>query len=215
MRTEAVTLIKEDVLALGEMVNRSVAEVTGLLEGDARTSLSFVEEQEELINSSAQQIEEKCLDLLMERQQFSPLEIRTLFASTIIAAKFERMADHANRVAKMARWACEDKIAIPPELAEMTRVVHRMVGDVLLCFLTDDVDKVDEIVKQDNRIDYLHDILSKKLLSDLGGQEDAQAQMRAQFLFAARFLERMGDAATSVAKRVYFIGTGRRYKLES
>jgi phosphate transport system protein len=214
VRTEAITLIKEDVLALGQMVNRSIAELTGLLEGDSRANLSFVEEQEEQINRSCLGVEERCLDLLLERQNLAPIEIRTLFASTVIAAKFERMADHANRVARMAQWAAEDEIDIPPELAEMTRVIHRMAEDVLYCFLTDDVDKVPEIIQRDNRIDYLHDMLSKQLLSDIGGQDDAHAQMRTQFLFAARFLERMGDAVTSVAKRVFFIGTGQRYKLE-
>ncbi len=212
MKTEAVLMIKGEVLALGQMVNRSIAEVTALLENQSGAGLAFVEEQEEQINSSYQEIEERCLDLLMERQVLTDLQIRTLFASTIIAGKFERMADHVQRVAKMAQWAAEDKIIIPPALAEMARCVHRMVEDVLYCFVTDNAEKVPVIIQSDNRVDYLHDFLSKQLLSDMGGQDDAQAQMRTQFLFSARFLERMGDAATSVAKRVYFISTGRRYK---
>ncbi|MCI0661400.1 MAG: hypothetical protein L0220_10030 [Acidobacteria bacterium] len=214
MRTEAITLIKEDVLALGQMVNRSIAELTGLLEGDSRCKLPFIEEQEEQINKASQEIEERCLDLFMERQNLTPVEIRALFASTVIAAKFERMADHAQRVAKTAQWAAEDKIGIPPEMSEMTRVIHRMVEDVLYCFLTDAVEKVPEIIQRDNRIDYLHDMLSKQLLSDIGGQNDEQAQMRTQFLFSVRFLERMGDYVIAVAKRVYFIGTGQRYRVE-
>ncbi len=214
MRTEAITLLKEDVLALGQMVNRSVTEMALLLEKNPAARLSFVEDQEETINVSCQQIEERCLDLLMERQAFSPQEIRTLVASIIIAAKFERMGDHANRVARIAQWAAEDTIDIPPELAEMAHVVRRTVEDVLLCFVSDAIDKVPQIIQSDNRIDYLHDFLSKRLLSDLGEQDHAQAQMRAQFLFCARFIERMGDAATSVAKRVFFIGTGTRFKAE-
>lgn len=213
MKAEAITLLKEDVLALGQMVNRSVSEVARLLEKDPNSSLSLVEEQEARINQSCQDIEEKCLDLLTERQVLSTHEIRTLWGSTMIAAKFERMADHANRVAKLAQWATEDKIDIPAELPEMAKVVHRMVEDVLYCFLSNDVDKVTEVIQRDSRIDYLHDFLSKQLLSDLGEQEQAHAQMRAQFLFCARFLERMGDSATSVAKRVYFIGTGERLKI--
>lgn len=215
MKTEAITLIKEDVLALGQTVNRSIVALTGLLEADSPAQLAFVQEREEEINRSYQEIEERCLDLLVERQSLTALEVRTLFASTVIAAKFERMADHVHRLAKMAQWAHQDQIDIPPELAEMTRVIHEMVEDVLYCFIAGAVDKVAEIIQRDNRIDYLHDILSKALLSDLGDQEHAQAQMRTQFLFAARFLERMGDACTSVAKRVYFIGTGERFRSES
>jgi phosphate uptake regulator len=67
-------------------------------------------------------------------------------------------------------------------------------------------------LQRDNEVDYLDAVLSKKLLSDLGEQDQAHAQMRAQFLFCTRFLERMGDLCTSIAKRSYFIATGERIK---
>jgi phosphate transport system protein len=85
-----------------------------------------------------------------------------------------------------------------------------MVQELLLCFLTDSTSKAQEIIDSDTNVDYLHDVLSKRLLQDLGQQESAKAQMRAQFLFCGRFLERMGDACTSIAKRVYFLSTGER-----
>jgi phosphate transport system protein len=170
----------------------------------------MVERQEEEINKLCQQIEEKCVDLLMERDSFGAKEIRALVSIPLIAAKFERLADHANRVARFANWAIEDEIEIPEELPKMAATVYHMVQELLLCFLTDSASKAKEILASDNNVDYLHDVLSKRLLSNLGEQESAHAQMRAQFLFCSRFLERMGDACTSIAKRVYFLSTGER-----
>src|SRR5262250_1623512 len=152
VKTEAITLVKEDVLGLGQLVGRTVSETTRLLEKDAQANLTFVEEQEELINRSCQEIEERCLALLIEREALAPQDVRTLLGATVIAAKFERIADHAVRVAKMAYWAAEDKIEIPPELPEMAGVVQHMVQDALLCFLSDAVDKVQGIVQRDNRV---------------------------------------------------------------
>ncbi|HEY9869868.1 MAG TPA: PhoU domain-containing protein [Candidatus Obscuribacterales bacterium] len=215
VKTEAITLIKEDVLALGRMVDCTIGEITRLLQREPAASLSLVEEQEEKINQACYDIEEKCMDLLLEREVLSAQEIRTLLGATVIAAKFERMADHANRVGRLATWAAESEVDIPPELPEMAGVVHRMVQEVLLSFLTDSADKTEEILQRDNQVDYLHDFLSKRLLSELGEREPEEAQMRAQFLFGARFLERMGDACCSIAKRVYFIVTGQRFKQEA
>jgi len=138
-----------------------------------------------------------------------------LVGSTAIAAKFERIADHAHRVGRMAFWAGQDKVEIPPELAEMTGVIHLMMQDVLLSFVADDEKKAQEVVAKDSQVNYLHDVLSKQLLSDLGAQDQASAQMRAQFLFCARFLERMGDACVSVARKVFFIVTGNRLKKDA
>ena len=210
MKAEAITLVKEEVLTLGRMVETTVYEVTRLLKGDTRADLALVERQEEEINQLCQEIEEKCVDLLTEANSFGAKEIRALVSVPLIAAKLERLADHANRVARFANWAIEDEIEIPEELPKMAGAVYHMVQELLLCFLTDSPSKAKEILASDNTVDYLHDLLSKKLLSDLGEQESARAQMRAQFLFCARFLERMGDACTSIAKRVYFLSTGER-----
>jgi phosphate transport system protein len=212
LKTESITFLKEDVLGLGQLVTRSVEEVTQLLRPEDAGNLSFVEEQEEVINDACQSVEEKCLDLLLDRESFDAKEIRILLCSTIIAAKFERIADHANRVARLATWAHEDHIPIPSEIPEMVSAVHRMLQDLLLSFVSEDPLKAQEIVQRDSQVDYLHDVLSKKLLSDLGRQDQADAQMRAQFLFCARFIERMGDACVSIAKRIFFISTGTRIR---
>ncbi len=212
LKAESVTLFKEDVLALGQMVASTMAEMSRMLRQDRDADLDLIENQEKAINQLYQQIEENCLELLLEKDVLVPKDIRTLVGSTIIAGKFERMADHANRVARIASWAREDKIEVPPELPVMAESIHRMVQDVLFSFLTDASDKAEEILHRDNEIDYLDAVLSKRLLSNLGEQDQEKAQMRAQFLFCTRFLERMGDLCTSIAKRTYFISTGSRLK---
>jgi phosphate transport system regulatory protein PhoU len=215
VKTEAITLVKEDVLSLGQMVNKTVEEVAQILRLEPGTDIGVIEEREELINDACQAIEEKCLELLLAKDVLDAREIRALVSSIMIAAKFERLADHANRISRMVLWAREDGIEIPPQLAEMADVIHCMVQDVLLSFVTDDEKKAQAVVLQDNQVNYLHDLLSNQLLSDLGEQDQAGAQMRMQFLFCARFLERMGDACASIARRVFFIATGKHLKKQS
>lgn len=210
MKTQAITLMKEDILSLGRMVSSTVAELTKLLQHDSSARLDMIEEQEERINEQCLLIEEKAMDLLSHTEGLQAAEIRTLVGSTLLAAKFERLADHAHRVAKLISWVDEDALQIPPELAEMANVVHRMVEDSLVCYLTDAVDRIPEIVQRDSHVNYLHDVLSKKLLSDMGVQDQEEAQTRTQFLFCARYVERMGDCCTSIAKRTHFIVTGER-----
>jgi phosphate transport system protein len=179
MKPEAITLFKEDVLALGRMVDRTVEEMLRMLRKEPSADLAFIEAQEEKIDVAYQQIEEKCLDLLIEKETLPAKDIRTLFVSTTIAQKFERMGDHANRVARIASWAREDNLEIPAELPEMAVVVHKMVQEALLCFITDAEGKAHEILHRDSEVNYLDDVLSKKLLSDLGSQDADNAQMRA------------------------------------
>ncbi len=212
MKSDAITLFKEDVLYLGEMVARTVSEMARLLRKESGASLQLIEDQEKVIDQLYRDVEEKCLDLLLEKDLLAAKAIRTLVGSVIIAGKLERMADHANRVARIASWAKEDDVDVPGELPEMADAIHKMMQDVLLSFLTEGSDKIQAILHRDSEIDYLDAVLSKKLLADLGSQDSEKAHMTAQFLFCTRFLERMGDLCTSVAKRTYFIVTGTRVK---
>ena len=120
-------LFKEDVLSIGQMVERMVDETAKLMRSEASATLKVVQDEELKVNRSDQEIEEKCLDLLREKDLLAEKEIGRLVVSTIISAKFERMADHAHRAAKIADWAHEDQIEIPAELIEMSKVVLRMV----------------------------------------------------------------------------------------
>lgn len=218
MKTEELALLKDDVISMGRKVEKTVEEMTRLLRGDSTAELTLIEKQEKEINAWCQDIEEKCMDLILDIHSKSSMDARTvrnLVSTIMIAAKLERMADHAYRVARIATWAREEGVEVPEEMIEMAGVIHRMGQDTLLSFLTDSPDKAVEILQRDNSVDYLHDVLSKRLLSDLGDQDKVKAQMRAQFLFCTRFLERMGDACCSIAKRIYFIATGKRLKSSS
>ena len=174
--------------SIGEMVDSLVGEMNRLLKADGNASLGFVEQQEQAINQGYQEIEEKCLDLLSDKETLAVRDVRMLVLSTTIAAKFERMADHANRVARIAYWARQDAIDIPCELPDMAQVVHHMIRDVLLSFLTDSPDKTHEILNRDNEVDYLDDLLLKKLLTGLQDQDQAHAQMRAAVSCSAQGL---------------------------
>lgn len=211
MKTQAVTLMKEDILSLGREVSGMLAELSRLLGKDAGGQITVVEEQEERVNARCMNIEEKCLDILTERNDLSGQEVRMLVGSTLIATKFERLADHAVRVAKLVSWSAEDGVELPAELTEMASLIQRMVEDTLICYVSDAVDQVPELVQRDSHVNYLHDMVSKKLLSDLGVQDQEEAQTRTQFLFCARYLERMGDCCTSIAKKTHFIVTGKRF----
>ncbi len=218
MNIQELALLKNDVLSMGRKVEKTVEEMTRMLKAEPEASMQVIEKLEEEINSSCHEIEEQCMDLLLDTHTKSSMDaktVRSLVSTIMIAVKLERIADHANRVARVAEWAREEEIVVPTEMIEMAGIVHRMGEDTLLSFLTDAPDKAKEILQRDNSVDYLHDVLSKRLLASLGQEDSASAQMRAQFLFCARFLERMGDACGSIAKRVYFITTGDRLKTTS
>ena len=58
MKSDAITLFKEDVLYLGEMVARTVSEMARLLRKETGASLELIEDQEKLIAQLYRDVEE-------------------------------------------------------------------------------------------------------------------------------------------------------------
>ncbi len=56
MKTEAITFVKEDVLSLGQMVDKTVEEVARILRLEPSADMNVIEERQELIDDACQAI---------------------------------------------------------------------------------------------------------------------------------------------------------------
>ena len=187
MKAKALYFLKDDVVSMGRMVNTSVEEMASILKGNPSGSMSLIEEREKKINDYCKKIEETCLELLLEKETVTQKDIRLLVSTIIIAAKLERMGDHANRIAKVADWARKEKVGVPTEMAEMASVIHQMAEDILMGCLEDTPDKALEVLKRDTAVDLLDEVLSRRLLAASGAPDKAQAQIETLFLFCTTF----------------------------
>ena len=92
----------------------------------------------------------------------------------------------------VVRWQVEDRIA-----AEVTAVLEAR-----------DADMARAIDDDDDLLDRLH---AETFAATLGGTLDLTAQQVVDITLAARYFERFGDHAVSVASRVVYLVTGTEY----
>jgi phosphate transport system protein len=105
--------------------------------------------------------------------------------------------------------------AVPPELAltieDMGRVCVKIIEKVALVVQTRDANRALEIEKDDDEIDALHRKIIQTLLDPkwTHGVETA-----IDMTLLGRYYERCADHAVSIARRVYYLVTGR-YKTDT
>ncbi len=160
------------------------------------------------VDNLQHELDARIIDIIA-RQQPVASDLRALVTALRMSADLERMGDMAHHVAKITRLRHPNG-AVPPELLltieEMGKVAKIIADKAGAVIGSRDIDKALEVERDDDEMDKLHRKLFTTLLSDdwKHGTETA-----IDITLIGRYYERFADHAVSVARRVYYLVTGK------
>jgi phosphate transport system protein len=135
-------------------------------------------------------------------------DLRFLLALDRVTYELERIGDHAGGVAKQARkLAGETNMVTYDELTPMARLAAKQVRDVVMALVDIDEEKARAVAARDDEIDRLYHKTFEDVLAEMR-TDPAKVDPGTRILFAAHYLERIGDRVTNIAEDVVFLATG-------
>ena len=135
-------------------------------------------------------------------------DLRFLLALDRVTYELERIGDHAGSVAKQARkLAGVTSMVTYDELTPMAQLAARQVRDVVLALVDIDENKARQVATRDDEIDRLYHQVFDDVLAEMR-TDPAKVDPGTRILFAAHYLERIGDRVTNIAEDVVFLATG-------
>jgi phosphate transport system protein len=135
-------------------------------------------------------------------------DLRFLMALDRVTYELERIGDHAGSVAKQARKLAGVTIMVTyDELTPMAQLAARQVRDVVLALIDIDEKVAREVATRDDEIDRLYHQVFDDVLAEMR-TDPAKVDPGTRILFAAHYLERIGDRVTNIAEDVVFLATG-------
>ena len=204
---EQLNELHQDLLEMSKLVDRAIERsVQALAERDIELSRQVIKD-DEAINQSQHDIEEKCLVLIATQQPLAS-DLRVIFAISHIVTELERMADHAKGIGQISllmgpREPLKPLIDIP-RMAEKARWLLRQELDA---FVNHDVELARSLGSEDDEVDRLYDQIFRELLIFM--MDDPRTITRATYLlWVAHNLERITDRAINIGERVVFVVTG-------
>ena len=157
------------------------------------------------------EIEEAVLNLVALQQPVAG-DLRELMSINAIASNLERIADHAEGIARIAIFLEEDPVAATePDLWRMADVVREMATAAIRSFVEQDEALARATCDRDDEVDDLYTDVHRRLIQRLAGVEHGAAEFDAMthVLWCSHNLERIGDRATNICERAIFLVTGR------
>ena len=199
--------VKDNVLRMGSLVETQIrAAIDALVRHDADAALKVIRD-----DGSINEVQRKATAMIaavIATQGPVARDLRYLLTLDHVSYELERMGDHAGSVAKQARKLAPHpplrEFVLLPELGER---VAELVKGIILALVDIDADRAREVARLDDEVDDLYHRIFDEVLV-LMRDDPANVDPGTRILFAAHYLERIGDRVTNIAEDIVFLVSG-------
>lgn len=206
--TRELTQLQDEVLVLGSMAEKQILDaMQALRDGDPRWSQKIIEDDQR-INRKRFDIEDRCIFVIASQQPMAT-DLRTLVSMLFIVTDLERIADHAEGIARINLLLGDEPL--PRQLGYIPAMADRavaMLRDSLKAYIDHDVEAARRTCDADDEVDRLHDAVydecTRAMIAD-----PSTIQRNTYLLWTSHNMERIADRCTNIAERVIYLVTGR------
>jgi phosphate transport system protein len=195
------------IVAMGDIAKSQIDDAVKATKTRDADLAAQVLQRDSVIDDIEIQIDAEAINLLATRQPVAS-DLRMIVSALHMATNLERIGDYAANIAKRA-IAIAQTVPVQPE-AQVEQMAQRVVGtldQVLEAFIQRDSSKAHDAWGGDEDIDEMYNSIFREHLTYM--MEDPRSTTSCiHKLFIAKNLERIGDHATNIAERVYFIIEG-------
>ncbi|MBK5250597.1 MAG: phosphate signaling complex protein PhoU [Actinomycetales bacterium] len=205
--TQELGQVGEDLLQMSRQVADAVRDASiALSTGDLELAERVIEADSK-IDELERLLDERCV-VLLARQQPVATDLRIIVSGLRISASIERMGDLARHIAQVTRLRYPDA-AVPEQaqqlFAQLAEAANKVANDVVELLETHDLELAAAVERDDDILDNLHLDTFRTMLDERWKGTVAET---VDVTLLARFYERFGDHAVSVARRITYLVTG-------
>jgi phosphate transport system protein len=199
--------VQDRLVEISELVLDSIRDATTAFNAADVALADKVIAADPAIDELAVELDELAIEILY-RQNPVARDLRIVVSALRMSASLERMGDLARHIAQLARRRYPDHVA-PESLRDtfLQMTAHAIhIAELLTQLLrTQDVALAASLIQGDDELDALH---AGVFAAVLGPEWKGEAEQTVDVTLASRFLERFGDHADSIAKKVQYLATG-------
>ncbi|MFV0251965.1 MAG: phosphate signaling complex protein PhoU [Beutenbergiaceae bacterium] len=199
--------VRDDLLQMSRHVADAIRDAsTALTTGDLELAERVIE-ADSVIDEFERVLDERCVSLLA-RQQPVATDLRVIVSALRMSSSIERMGDLARHIAQVARLRFPDQV-IPqsarPVFTDLADATIKVSQDVVQLLESRDLQLASTVERDDDLLDRLH---AQTFQLTLAPSWEGTTEQTVDVTLLARFFERFGDHAVSVARRMTYLVTG-------
>lgn len=200
--------LKQKVYLLGEKCIEVSDLYTSLLEdysNNLEKNLIVITNE---IKKESKELHDLCF-LVLTLQQPLIKDLRFVIGSLQVVLNLEKTTEQYTSTLSLIPDLNILENNIKEHLLKMAKKTHELLSTSLTLYLSSNVDSSKSFSAILQEINYLHDLLYKKILHEVAEQVGQKAQIEAQLLATIRSFEKVADLSVNIAEQVNYIILGK------
>jgi phosphate transport system protein len=204
-----IDAIRRHTLKLGASVEQALRKALRALVEHNEALADTVVREDGRVDTMCSTIQSLCTRAIASHQPVAG-DLRELIATMQVAAELERIGDHARHVAEAVVVVSDrDLLSRVGKLEQMADSAICMLRDAITAYVDMDTEAAEQVMRADEELDRLHWSTHHDLLT-LMQQNPERVDQGTSLMFLNRFLERLGDHATTICRWILFARRGIR-----
>lgn len=211
---ESLEVLNDNIIQMAELVSVAIRDsVIALRDKNIELANKVVAGDAE-VNAKEKEIESMALAILI-REQPVAADLRFVTSALKLITDLERIGDQASDIAYLNTKLSKRNYKIEDlgSVTEMTKITMTMVNDAIKAYVTGDADLAIEVVERDKEVNALFSKVRREVLDDFK-DESFKTKNTLDIFMIAKYLERIGDHAENIGRRVYFSLKGQHLDTE-
>ena len=204
----------EELVRLNADLAQMGRRIDAIMQGTIRTLKNMDVEmartifpQDVEINTMEKSIEQSCMNLLALQQPLAR-DLRVITATLKVITDMERISDQCADICEiLATVGGMTKMKASPRLIQMFDKAREMVAGAIDAYIRRDQKDAAAICTADDEVDALFSSAVLELCGQIT-RDSTSVPEHVDFMFIAKYIERMADHATNIAEWAIFIVTG-------
>lgn len=206
--------LKNEIILYSAIVEKMLMDMKVTIEtaaddADIKDQLHEIESKEDEIREYNRNIETLCLKI-MSTQQPVAKDLRFVSSTLNIIRNVEKIGGHVIEVAGLLNFVSvgED---FTEEILDMCLSTKKMLKSAIDAFITGDLEESYKVIASDDKIDALFSHIMSEVVEKIGDKKDDALRL-IDIIQIAKYFERIGDNAESIADWSVFSITSKHYE---
>jgi phosphate transport system protein len=195
------------LISMGALCENAIAVAVKALLNNDIVLAKTVKNVEIEIDQKEKEIENLCLNLILQQQPVAK-DLRLISAALKMITDMERIGDQAADIAEIVSYIDLSDSIHKVHISEMAEATIKMVTDSIDAFVKRNLEAAEEVTRYDDIVDDLFCKIKTDVISLITNDPQSGEQF-VDIIMIAKYLERIGDHATNIAEWVVFSITGK------
>lgn len=200
---EELKELNASLVEMGKLCKEAILKDVDALADEKPGDLDDIREVSDSIVKKQEAIENLCYRLILTEQPVAS-DLRNISSASKVIVDMQRIGVNALDIAEIVPYVADSPLKTQVPILMMADAASYMVSKSVEAFVDKNTELADSVIKYDDTVDDLYDEVKTSVIEAIRNNKKNEAASGIDILMIAKYFERMGDHAESIAHLVRY-----------